>query len=115
MPTIPPAELDALIARVGRRWKADALARELCLDDATRARLKIKTIGAIDCSKAQRLERSDNLTDGRRAHGAKASTFTAKPLPSPSFRVQQSCDQARTDLIVAGLDAMRPTLHHHTT
>jgi hypothetical protein len=59
MPTLPATELDALIADVGtgRRWKADALARELGLDDATRTRLKIKTIGAIDCGKAKRKTR----------------------------------------------------------
>ena len=59
MPTLTPAELDPLIANVGtgRWWKADALARELGLDDATRTRLKIKTIGAVDCSKAKRKTR----------------------------------------------------------
>jgi hypothetical protein len=59
MPTLTPAELDALVEQVGigKRWKADALAREIGLDDATRARLNIKTIGAIDCTKAKRKTR----------------------------------------------------------
>lgn len=59
MPTLPDTELDALIAKVstGRRWKADALARELGLDDATRTRLNIKTIGALDCGKTKRMTR----------------------------------------------------------
>ena len=59
MPTLPGSELDALIADVGagRRWKADAIAKELSLDDATRTRLKIRTIGAVDCGKAQRTTR----------------------------------------------------------
>jgi hypothetical protein len=45
------------VDRPGTYWKADALARELRLDDATRTRLKIRTIGAIDCTKAQRAKR----------------------------------------------------------
>ncbi|UVO38097.1 hypothetical protein KUL72_06890 [Bradyrhizobium arachidis] len=59
MPTFAGPELDMLIARVGigRRWKADALARELRLDDSTRTRLKIRTIGAVDCSKSKRMTR----------------------------------------------------------
>ncbi|WP_152621176.1 hypothetical protein [Bradyrhizobium japonicum] len=56
LPEIEGAELDALIASagVGRRWKADPLALALGLDDATRTRLKIRTIGAVDCTKTQR-------------------------------------------------------------
>ena len=59
MPTLSGTDLDALIADVGpgRWWKADALAREFGLDDATRTRLKIKTIGAVDCTKRQRKNR----------------------------------------------------------
>src|SRR5262249_49507815 len=59
MPAITPTELDTLVAGVGtgKRWKADALARELGLDDATRTRLRIKTIGAVDCGKAKRMTR----------------------------------------------------------
>lgn len=59
MPTLPADELDALIADVGtgKWWKADALAHELGLDDATRTRLKIKTVGAVDCTKRQRKSR----------------------------------------------------------
>jgi len=169
MPTLPAAELDTLIADVGtgRRWKADALARELGLDDATRTRLKIKTIGAVDCGKSKRMNRrrrrriaADRARRARagahshaqsaaatqpwidegisrrtwyrrraqvgtvgtesrplvrstsieevqcqgtpadtagpaREQGAEASTFTAKPLPSPSFRVRRSRDQGR--------------------
>jgi hypothetical protein len=59
LPTLTSAELDALVEQVGtgKRWKADALARELGLDDETRTRLKIKTIGAVDCGKAKRMTR----------------------------------------------------------
>lgn len=181
MPMLPATELDALIAEVGigRRWKADALARELGLDFASRARLKIKTIGAIDCGKAKRMtlrrrkriaadrarrakagarphaqsaehlmpwieagisratyyrRRRAQITTGetidtetrpidRRSyvgknqcheapvgnadpgqeHGDNASTFIAKPLPSPSFRVHHRWGQAKIDPI-AGLE-----------
>lgn len=39
------------------RWSADKLAWKLRLSDATRTRLKIKTIGAFDLTKAQRRAR----------------------------------------------------------
>lgn len=39
------------------KWSADKLAWKLRLSDAVRSRLKIKTIGAIDLTKAQRLAR----------------------------------------------------------
>lgn len=39
------------------KWSADKLAWKLGLTDANRSRLKITTIGAIDCSKDQRKER----------------------------------------------------------
>jgi len=59
-PWLSGDETDALIAKAGsgKHWKADALARELRLDDATRTRLKIRTIGAIDRTRAQRAKRS---------------------------------------------------------
>jgi hypothetical protein len=39
------------------KWSADKLAWKLRLTDETRGRLKIRTIGAIDCSREQRAER----------------------------------------------------------
>lgn len=75
MPILTSAELDALVEHVGtgKRWKADALARELSLDDATRARLKIKTIGAVDCSKTKRkIRRRRKRIAADRARRAKA-------------------------------------------
>lgn len=39
------------------RWRADTLAKKLGLTEATRRRLRITTIGASDCTKAERLER----------------------------------------------------------
>jgi hypothetical protein len=172
MPTLPATELDALIAEVGtgRRWKADALARELGLDDATRTRLRIRTIGAVDCGKTKRTTRrrrkriaadrarrakagarphtqsaaatqpwldegvsratyyrrraaqklghatvetnsrpidrrssTGGTADPGREHGAEASTFTAKPLPSASFRVDPLSGLETLDPI-AGLE-----------
>ncbi len=46
------------------KWSADKLAWKLRLDDATRTRLKIKTIGAFDLTKPQRLARRK----AKRAH-----------------------------------------------
>lgn len=39
------------------KWSADKLAWKLKLNDATRTRLKITTIGATDCNKEQRAHR----------------------------------------------------------
>jgi hypothetical protein len=53
-------ECTALINRVlakPLRWTADTLAWRIGLTDATRTLLKITTIGATDCNKAQRAER----------------------------------------------------------
>lgn len=86
-PFLADAEIEKAIARagIGRRWKADALARELGLTDATRTKLKIKTIGAVDCNKAQRLARRRRkriLADRARraAAGAKPRAKSAENL-----------------------------------
>lgn len=67
MPGLPADEVDdliasrkAVIAECGKRalyWNSDALAHEVDLDDAARTRTKAWTIGAVDCDKAERLER----------------------------------------------------------
>ena len=67
--------IEAAIKRP-RRWKADTLAKRLNLTDAERSRLKIKTVGAVDCTKEQRAKRrceKDRLDKEakRRAAGAK--------------------------------------------
>jgi hypothetical protein len=67
--------LDDLLKEVGtgRRWDADDLARAVGLEDARRARLRIKTIGATDCGKAQRLtRRKRNRNAADRARRAKS-------------------------------------------
>jgi hypothetical protein len=59
-PTIPPQEQERLIGNaIGKpiHWSADKLAWKLRLTDEQRTRLKIKTIGAIDCNADQRKER----------------------------------------------------------
>lgn len=59
-PSIPPRERQHLIANaMGKpiHWSADKLAWKIGLKDEQRARLKITTIGAIDCSREQRQAR----------------------------------------------------------
>jgi hypothetical protein len=59
-PWISPRDLERLISAVTQcplKWSADKLAWKIRLTDATRSRLKITTIGAIDCSKEQRAQR----------------------------------------------------------
>lgn len=56
-PWLTVAEIEATLAQVAthpRSWKADSLAWLLKLTYADRQALKITTIGAIDCNKAQR-------------------------------------------------------------
>lgn len=60
-PWISPRDLERLIREVIEcpiKWSADKLAWKLRLSDTTRTRLKIKTIGAFDFTKAQRMARS---------------------------------------------------------
>lgn len=59
-PWLSLASQEVLIAEVAQcplKWSADKLAWKLGLNDATRARLKITTVGAIDCNREQRAER----------------------------------------------------------
>lgn len=54
---IKPRDLERLITEVTDcpiKWTADKLAWKIRLDDATRTRLKIRTVGAIDCNREQR-------------------------------------------------------------
>lgn len=60
-PWISPRDLERLIRECVEhpiKWKADKLAWKLPLNDATRTRLKIRTIGATDCNQAQRQSRA---------------------------------------------------------
>jgi hypothetical protein len=59
-PWIKGADREILISEAVScplKWSADKLAWKLRLTDANRTRLKITTIGAIDCSKADRIAR----------------------------------------------------------
>ena len=59
-PWLEHIERERLISQVTQcplKWSADKLAWKLGLTDQQRTRLKIKTIGATDCSKEQRAER----------------------------------------------------------
>lgn len=59
-PWLPIPERERLISEVSEnrlRWSADKLGWKLRLTDATRSRLGITTIGAIDCNRDQRKAR----------------------------------------------------------
>jgi hypothetical protein len=59
-PWISLRDRERLITEVAEcpiRWSADKLACKIRLSDAARTRLKIRTIGAFDCTKAQRAAR----------------------------------------------------------
>lgn len=59
-PWLTLASQERLISEVAEcplKWSADKLAWKIRLTDEQRGRLKIKTIGAIDCSKEQRAAR----------------------------------------------------------
>lgn len=63
-PSITPRDQERLIANaIGKpiHWSADKLAWKLRLTDEQRTRLKITTIGAIDCNREQRAERRNRL------------------------------------------------------
>jgi hypothetical protein len=60
------ADLVAMVKRKPLRWKADPLADELDLDYATRTRLGITTIGAVDFSKRQRTRRRRKLNNDKK-------------------------------------------------
>lgn len=79
-PWISLASREVLIAEVAEcpiKWSADKLAWKLGLTDAQRSRLKITTIGAIDCNKDQRKDR-DRAKRAERERNRRA----AKRVPS---------------------------------
>lgn len=74
-------EITTTAMRLQLRWTADKLARRIGLDFATRVRLGLKTIGAIDCDaiqrKAIRAEKDrDRKRDKRRDSRANRSTVS---------------------------------------
>lgn len=60
-PWISPRDKERMIRECVEcpiKWSADKLAWKIRLTDATRTRLKIRTIGAIDCNREQRKARA---------------------------------------------------------
>lgn len=67
-PWMTVAEIDATLAETASRpvtWKADTLAKRLNLAMAERQALRIGTIGAIDCSRAERQVRRKSAAKAR--------------------------------------------------
>jgi hypothetical protein len=78
-PWLSEAEYTAMLAGIERapmRWRADGLAAEIGLNRATRTRLGITTIGAIDFGKAKRtkLRKKLNNADKRKRRAAAGAT-----------------------------------------
>jgi hypothetical protein len=88
-PWLSYGEFAAIIAEIEYRplrWRADSLARRIGLDDATRTRLRITTIGATDCAKAQRTKRAKRKDAAyQKEQRAKAG---AKPQASSAARLR---------------------------
>src|ERR1700730_10573428 len=82
-PWLSEEETDALIEEVGagKYWTAAALAEELNLDDATRARLDVRTIRPVDCDEALRLERQKAKKVARRK-AKRAGARALRPAPA---------------------------------
>jgi hypothetical protein len=68
-----------------RRWRAETLGKLLGLTDAERSSLRITTIGAMDTTKVERLQRSKQLRrDRERKRRAKQSTRSREEYLSTS-------------------------------
>ena len=80
---VSPRDLERLITEVTDcplKWSADKLAWKIGLTDATRTRLKIRTIGAIDCNREQRELR-------RKARRAERDAKSYRYRCSPSISI----------------------------
>jgi len=79
-PSIPPRDQERLIANAQGKpihWSADKLAWKISLRDEQRTRLKITTIGAVDCTKEQRAARQrERRAQAERNRRAKARVPT---------------------------------------
>lgn len=81
-PWIKGADRERLINEVvycPLKWSAEKLAWKIRLTDATRTQLKIKTIGAIDCTREQRQARSKAMRKARDAARRPRKPKSAKP------------------------------------
>jgi hypothetical protein len=87
-PWLSEVEHTAMLAGIERapmRWRADALASEIGLNRATRTRLGITTIGAVDFGKGKRTKRRKKLNNAdkrarRAAAGAKPHAMSAERM-----------------------------------
>ncbi len=81
-PWIKGADRERLISEVTQcalKWNADKLAWRIGLTDEQRSRLKIKTIGAIDCNKDQRKARDKAKRAERERQRRAARRTTSVP------------------------------------
>jgi hypothetical protein len=124
-PWLTEGELDDVIAQVGRgkHWTKDDLGRELNLTNAVRTQLDIRTIGAVDRTKAQRAkdckEREAAAARKRRAKaGAKPHALSEsrrKPWlalgisESTYRRRKRQADSVDSDSSGILLESLRPT------
>jgi hypothetical protein len=101
-PWFPKSEAEPLITAAIRqplRWKADTLAERLNLTDAERSRLKIRTIGAADCTKERRAER--RREKNRLARKAKRHAAGAKPQSESISRTRPAGAYKPKDMVQA--------------
>lgn len=82
-PWLSLASRERLIAEVAGcplKWSADKLAWKIRLTDQQRTRLKITTIGAIDCNQAQRQARRNRLKAERERARRAANRATVSTI-----------------------------------
>ena len=88
-PWLDQALVDHLVAKAIAspiRWKADTLAKRLNLTSEERARLKIRTIGAVDLDKEQRKDR--RRAYDRQAKEAKRRAAGTRPQAQSASRTK---------------------------
>jgi len=81
-PWVSLRDRERLISEVAEcpiRWSADKLAWKIRLSDAARTRLKIRTIGAFDCTKEQRKARAKAIRAERDAQRRPRKPTKPKP------------------------------------
>lgn len=92
-PWMPEDALEDLIADISVRpirWRADKLAERLGVDDATRTRLQLRTIGALDVTASERLARrkeQDRLAKARQRRDKGLPTRAERAARSPWYVV----------------------------
>jgi predicted P-loop ATPase len=107
------ADLAANVIAKPLRYRADKLAAMLGLTEATRRRLRITTIGAIDCTKAERLEQRRERARlakqaKRRAAGNKTRAAYLEDCKAKSTRPWQAAGISRSRWYRMGRPASSP-------